>query len=57
MSKLAELIAEALVCPHCGSPTPPARNNEKTVCPCRRSKDPMRKEPALDEDLDWSNVT
>jgi len=57
MSRLAELIAEALVCPHCGSPTPPARNNEKTVCPCRRSKDPMRKEPALDEDLDWSNVT
>lgn len=43
MSKLAELIAEALVCPHCGSPTPPARNNEKNSLPMQAVKGPNAK--------------
>ena len=57
MSKLAELIADAPVCPHCGSAIPSATKNEKRVCRCRQPEDSRRKAIAFDEDSDWSNVT
>jgi len=57
MSKVAEPITVNASFPHCDNPLPPTVNDEKRVCPSKWSQEPSRTPIALDEDVDWSNVT